>query len=57
MTKQTDSDIVAGRDRPVQIEVTPAMIEAGAAAFTRQLGRFVSLDDYSDSVEAMLSAR
>jgi len=30
MAKQIESDTLIGRDRPVEIGVTPAMIEAGA---------------------------
>jgi hypothetical protein len=40
-----------------EIEITPAMIEAGAAALTLATGEFVSFDDYAASVEAMLAAR
>jgi hypothetical protein len=33
MTKQESTDIELGRDRPVEIEVTPAMIEAGVTVY------------------------
>ena len=39
MTKQTDSYRQAGRDRPVlEIEITPAMIEAGQDLIAEYLG-------------------
>lgn len=36
------------RDRPAEIEVTPAMVEAGVEAFDRKRGRLGDLWDPSD---------
>lgn len=44
MTKQPDSDIRAARDRPVQIEITPAMIDAGVAFYSQH----ASHDEFCD---------
>ena len=49
MTKQTDSDMLSERDRSVQIEITPEMIQAGRHVFAL----WFALPDHSDSLLMM----
>lgn len=58
MTKRPETDTNAERDRPVQIEITREMIEAGRAVLrdsfggeTESANRFV---DFADTVETLL---
>lgn len=57
MTKQRLHDIESGRDRPVQFEITPAMIEAGGRIIDDD-GPYFSSDVLASKVyTAMQSVR